>query len=117
MSDFLEDGLRQKEVTLQTLSNLAAVQQRNQLIAQQERSRAEMERQTQALQEQNRLEKDRAQIEAQRLRIEQQRLDAEKADRELRRLQGEQVRQLRNLMAELDSEVAGFRRRHLGAKP
>lgn len=116
MSTSLENNLRESEVTLQTLGNLAAVQQRNRLIAEQERSRAEMERQTQALQEQNRIEKNRARLEQQRLQIEKQRLDAEKADRELRRLQGEQVRQLRNLMAELDSEVAGFRRRHLGAK-
>ena len=98
------------------LSNAAAMQQRNKLIAAQEETRAEMERQTQALQEQNRIEEDRARLERQRLQIEQQRLDAEKADRELRRLQGEQVRQLRNLMAEVDSEVAGFRRRHLGGK-
>jgi hypothetical protein len=113
MNDAIEEGLRNRQATLDTLGNLAAIQQRNQLIAQQQQARAEMERHTQALQEQNRIEQDRARTEAQRLEIERSRLRAEEADRELRRLQAEQVRQLRNLMADLDADLTRFRQAHL----
>lgn len=115
MSNPFEQGLRDNAATLQALSNAAAIQQRNQLIAAQESARAEMERQRQALEAQNRIEQDRARIEKQRLEIERQRLDAENAERELRRLQAEQIKQLRNLMAGLDADLTRFRRQHLEA--
>ena len=47
MSNPFEDGLRDNAAQLQMLSNAAAMQQRNKLIAAQEETRAEMERQTQ----------------------------------------------------------------------
>jgi uncharacterized membrane protein YccC len=113
MSDTIEEGLREKQATLETFGAMAAMQQRSRLIAQQQETRAEMERHTRALQEQNRIEQDRARTEGQRLEIERSRLRAEEADRELRRLQAEQVRQLRNLMADLDADLTRFRQAHL----
>jgi hypothetical protein len=115
MSNPFEQSLKENEVTLQTASNVAAIQQRNHLIAEQKATRAEMERQRHALEAQNRIEKDRARTEKQRLEIERQRLDAENAERELRRLQTDQIKQLRNLIAGLDADLTRFRRQHLEA--
>ena len=40
MNDAIEEGLRNRQATLDTLGNLAAIQQRNQLLAQQQQARA-----------------------------------------------------------------------------
>lgn len=113
LGDAIEDSLRERGATLATFGGLAAMQQRSQLIANQQKAHEEMQRHTKALQDQNRIERDRAKTEAQRLEIEQRRLKADEAERELRRLQAEQVRQLRNLMADLDTDVAQFRKVNL----
>jgi len=56
---------------------------------------------------------DRTRIEQQRLDIERQRLAAEDADREMRRQQAEQVRELRNLMADASISLERIRRTRL----
>ncbi len=82
------------------MGHMAAISQRNQQIAQQKEQAEAIRKQTAELEKANRIEADRTKIEQQRLVIEQQRLKAEDADREMRRHQAEQVKQLRNLMAD-----------------
>jgi hypothetical protein len=104
MSD-LQDSFNENDGMLNTMGHMAAISQRNQQIAQQKEQASAIRAQTAALEKANRNEADRneadrSKIEQQRLVIEQQRLKAEDADREMRRQQAEQVKQLRNLMAD-----------------
>lgn len=82
------------------MGHMAAISQRNQQIAQQKEQAEAIRKQTAELEKANRIEADRAQIERQRLAIEQQRLEADELEREMRKQQAEQVRQLRNLMVD-----------------
>ena len=99
MSD-IQDSVNQNDGMLNTMGHMAAISQRNQQIAQAKEQASAIRAQTAALEAANRNEADRTKIEQQRLKIEQQRLKAEDADREMRRQQAEQVKQLRNLMAD-----------------
>jgi hypothetical protein len=99
MSD-IQDSFNQNDGMLNAMGHMAAINQRNQQIAQAKDQAAAIRKQTAALEAANRNEADRTKIEQQRLKIEQQRLKAEDADREMRRQQAEQVKQLRNLMAD-----------------
>jgi len=96
----MQDSFNQNDGLLNAIGHMAAISQRDRLIAEQ-RSQAEATRkQTAALEAANRLEADRTKIEQQRLKIEQQRLKAEEAERNLRRQEAEQVKELRNLLAD-----------------
>ena len=99
MSD-LQDAFNQNNGLNNALGNLAAINQRNQQIAQQKEQAEAIRAQTAALEAANRNEADRTNIEKQRLKVEKQRLKAEETDREMRRQQAEQVKLLRNLMAD-----------------
>jgi hypothetical protein len=99
MSDFhdffenLDDQLHLKEghARHELLGDITSIAQRNkQLAAQKE--------QLEALKEQ-------AKIAKQRLEIEKKRLAAEEAEREYRRQQEEQIKQLRNLLADSVSDL------------
>ena len=103
----MQDSFNENDGLLNAMGHMAAISQRNQQIAQQKEHAAAIRKQTAELEKANRIEADRTKIEAdrtkieqQRLVIEQQRLKAEDADREMRRHQAEQVKQLRNLMAD-----------------
>jgi hypothetical protein len=96
----LQDSFNENDGMLNTMGHMAAISQRNQQIAQQKDQAEAIRKQTAELEKANRIEADRTKIEQQRLVIEQQRLKAEDADREMRRHQAEQVKQLRNLMAD-----------------
>lgn len=96
----LQDSFNENDGMLNTMGHMAAINQRNQQIAQQKEQAAAIRAQTAALEKQNRLEADRAQIERQRLEIERKRLEAEELERRMQREQAEQVKQLRNLMAD-----------------
>ena len=100
----MQDSFNENDGLLNAMGHMAAISQRNQQIAQQKEHAEAIRKQTAQLEKANRIEADRTKIEQQRLVIEQQRLKAEDADREMRRQQAEQVKQLRNLMA--DSFVA-----------
>lgn len=113
MSDFVNDWMEEHQGQTNALGHLAAINQRNQSIAQQRELVAAFRSQAVALESQNRIDQDRAEIERQRLEIEQQRFAADEADRELRRQQTEQLKQLRNLMADTSSRLAQFRKRYL----
>lgn len=95
-----QDSFNENDGVLNAMGHMAAISQRNQQIAQQKEHAAAIRKQTAQLEKANRIEADRTKIEQQRLVIEQQRLKAEDADREMRRYQAEQVKQLRNLMAD-----------------
>jgi len=95
-----QDSFNENDGVLNAMGHMAAISQRNQQIAQQKEHAAAIRKQTAELEKANRIEADRTKIEQQRLVIEQQRLKAEDADREMRRHQAEQVKQLRNLMAD-----------------
>ena len=90
MSDFYEN-MNESHGALDAVGNIAAISQRNNLLAAQKK-------QLEALKEQ-------AKIEKQRLKIEQKRLAAEEAEREYRRQQDEQIKQLRNLLADSLSDL------------
>ena len=80
------------------VGNMVGISQRhNQLAAQ--------KKQLEALKEQAKIDKSRAHIENQRLEIEKKRLAAEEAEREYRHQQDEQIKQLRNLLADSLSDL------------
>ncbi len=95
-----QDSFNENDGMLNTMGHMAAISQRNSLIAEQKAQAEAIRKQTAALEAANRLEADRTKIERQRLEIEQQRLKAEQAEREMRRQEAEQVKQLRNLLAD-----------------
>lgn len=96
----MQDSFNENDGLLNAMGHMAAISQRNQQIAQQKEQAEAIRKQTAELEKANRIEADRTKIEQQRLVIEQQRLKAEDADREMRRQEAEQVKQLRNLMAD-----------------
>ena len=96
----MQDSFNENDGLLNAMGHMAAISQRNQQIAQQKEHAAAIRKQTAELEKANRIEADRAQIERQRLAIEQQRLEADELEREMRKQQAEQVRQLRNLMVD-----------------
>ena len=87
-------------------AQLAAIIDRKRQIKEQRQLADELRKQTAALEKQNT-------VETQRLNIEKQRLKAEDADRELREKQAEQVKDLRNLLADASVRLKRFRKRHL----
>ena len=87
-------------------AQLAAINDRKRQIKEQRQLADELRKQTAALEKQNT-------VETQRLNIEKQRLKAEDADRELREKQAEQVKDLRNLLADASVRLKRFRKRHL----
>jgi hypothetical protein len=96
----MQDSFNENDGLLNAMGHMAAISQRNQQIAQQKEQAEAIRKQTAELEKANRIEADRAQIERQRLAIEQQRLEADEVEREMRKQQAEQVRQLRNLMVD-----------------
>ena len=96
----MQDSFEENDGMLNAMGHMAAISQRNRQIAQQKEQAEAIRKQTAELEKANRIEADRTKIEQQRLVIEQQRLKVEDADREMRRHQAEQVKQLRNLMAD-----------------
>lgn len=109
----VNEWMEEHQGQINALGHLAAINQRNRQIEQQREHASVLRQQTAALERQSRIESDRARIEQQRLEIEQQRLAAEEADREMRRQQAEQVKELRNLIADATVSLARFRKRHL----
>ena len=109
----LNEWMEEHRGQMNTLGHLAAINQRNKQIEQQREQAAALRAQTDAMERQNRIEQDRARIEQQRLDIERQRLAAEAADREMRRQQAEQVKALRNLIADATVSLTRFRKLHL----
>ena len=109
----INEWMEEHQGQMNTLGHLAAINQRNRQIEQQKEQAAALRAQTAALERQSRIEQDRARIEQQRLDIERQRLAAEDADREMRRQQAEQVKELRNLIADAAVSLGRFRKRHL----
>jgi hypothetical protein len=104
MSDF-QDAFNRNNGQLNAMGHLAAINQRNQQIAQQKEQAASMREQTAALEKQNKIEADRSKTEQRRLEIEERRERADIAEREMRRQQEEQLKQLRNLIADSDADL------------
>jgi hypothetical protein len=94
------DSFEENDGLHNALGHMAAISQRNNQIAQQKEHAEAIRKQTAELEKANRIEADRNKIEQQRLQIEKQRQKAADADREMHRQQAEQVKQLRNLMAD-----------------
>ena len=99
MSD-LFDGLNQNAGVINYYAQVTALHQRRDQIKQQAIHTEAIQQQTRELEKNNQIEKDRAEIERQRLMLEKRRAQAEESEREQRRLQSEQVRQIRVLMAD-----------------
>lgn len=135
MSNFnFNEWLEEHQGQVNWHSQLAAVVQRNQQIKLQEgqatalrqqtvameQQKLALQQQTAALEKQNRIEQNRARFEQQRLHIESQRLDleskrlaADEADREMRRQRTEQLKEMRNLIAETKVSLVRFRKQNL----
>lgn len=94
------------------LGHLVAMEQRDVQIAQQKEHAEAIREQTYALEKANQIEADRAKIEKQRLEIERLRLESEKAERNMKLHRDEQIRQLRNLMADSFDQLAHLRAAH-----
>ena len=106
MSDF-NDMLNENDGAINAYAQIGAIAQRRDLIEKQklqtlaiQSQTRELESQTRELQKSNRIEQDRANIENQRLSIESQRAQAEASERKHRRLQADQLKQVRVLMAD-----------------
>jgi hypothetical protein len=99
MSDFRET-LNDNAGYVNFYASMAAVHQRQALMKQQGLQTEALQAQIRELEKQNRIEEDRAELEKQRLEIEEQRAEAEASEREQRRLQAEQIKQVRLLMAD-----------------
>lgn len=97
MSDF-QETLNENAGSVNFYSQWAAVHQRSELIKQSGLQREALQAQTRELEKQTRIQQDRAELEKQRLKIEKQRVEAEASEREQRRLQAEQIKQVRMLM-------------------
>jgi len=110
MANNLHEWMDEHQGQVEYLGHLAAFSQRKLQIAQQQEQATALRQQTAALEKQNRIEQDRVQIEQQRLDIERKRLAAEDAEREMLKQQAEQVRELRNLMAEASVSLARLRK-------
>ncbi len=109
----INEWMEEHQGQVNALGHLAAINQRSRQIEQQKEQAAALRAQTAVLEKQSRIEQDRARIEQQRLDIERQRLAAEEAEREMRRQQAEQVKELRNLIADVTVSLSRFRKRHL----
>ena len=101
-------------------SQLAAINQRNRLIEQQQeqsdvlrKQKDALDQQTVALHRQNQIEQKRSKIEEQRLNIERQRLAAEEAERKLRQQRAERLRQLRCTIADTAVSLERFKKKFL----
>ena len=82
------------------VAQMAAVQQRRDLIEKQRQHTQALALQTKLIEQQNRIEQNRAELEEQRLEIEKKRAEAEASERKQRQLQAEQIKQVRLLMAD-----------------
>lgn len=108
----IQDSFNENDGMLNAMGHMAAISQRNRQIAQQREQADAIRKQTAQLEKANRIEEDRAKIERQRLKIEQQRLKAEDAEREMRRQQAEQVKELRNLLADSFDLLGTLQKNH-----
>ncbi|MEI8285343.1 MAG: hypothetical protein WCG52_10170 [bacterium] len=106
MNEWFEDHQGQ----VNGLSQFAAIQQRNRLIAQQRENATALRQQTAALEKQNKIETERSQIEQQRLELERQRAEAEQSERNLQKAQAEHLKDLRNLMADISIGLSRIRK-------
>ena len=110
VSDFRE-AFNENDGVKNAMGHLAAIGQRNQQIAQHKEQAAAIRAQTAVLEQQAKSEADRAKIKQSRLEIEQQRLRADEAERQMRRQQEEQLKQLRNLIADTDTDLEGLEKK------
>jgi len=99
MSDFL-DNLNENSGAINVYAQYGALRQRSDLLARQREQTAAIQEQTRQLEKQASIERDRTSLEKQRLAIEQKRLVAEESEREHRRLEAEQIKQARVIMAD-----------------
>lgn len=106
LSEWFEDHQGQ----VNAFSQIAAIKQRNRLIDQQRENAAALRQQTAALEKQNQIENERAKIEQQRLELEKQRAQAEQSERELKKVQAENLKDLRNLMADISMSLNRIKR-------
>ena len=96
----IPDEFNENHGMMDAMGNMAAISQRNRMLEQQREQAKAIQLQTAALEAQNRIEQDRAKIEQQRFELERQRLEAEELDRSMRLGQAEQIKQVRNLLAD-----------------
>lgn len=108
----IQDYFNQNNGAVNAIGHLAAVEQRDLQIAQQKEHAEAIRKQTAELEKANQIEADRAKIEKQRLEIEHLRLESEKAERNMKLHRDEQIRQLRNLMADSFDQLAHLRAAH-----
>ena len=94
--DNIRDEFNHNDGLMNAVGHLGALQQRDKLLAQQKK-----------LAEQA---KKSAAVEQDRLQLEKKRYAAEEAEREMRRIQEQQVKELRNFMADSISELQALKK-------
>jgi hypothetical protein len=89
----LNEYLNENDGAANAMGHMVAMRQRSEQIERQKQHLVAIRSQTEQLEKAN-------EIEANRAEIERQRLYAEEADREMRKQEAEQLKQLRNMMAD-----------------
>ena len=94
--DKLKGEMNHSDGMLNALGHLGAISQRNKMLAQQQKLADQA--------------KKSAAIEQDRLQLEKKRFEAEEAEREMRRTQELQIKELRNFMADSISELQALKK-------
>ena len=94
--DKLKGEMNHSDGMLNALGHLEAISQRNKMLAQQQKLADQA--------------KKSAAIEQDRLQLEKKRFEAEEAEREMRRIQELQIKELRNFMADSISELQALKK-------
>ena len=94
--DHLKEGMNESDGLLNAMGHLGAINQRNKMLAQQQKLADQA--------------KKSAAVEKDRLKLEQKRFAAEEAEREMRRIQEQQIKELRNFMADSISELQALKK-------
>jgi hypothetical protein len=94
--DGVKDEMNESDGLLNAMGHLGALQQRNKMLAQQQKLADQA--------------KKSAAVEKDRLELEKKRFEAEEAEREMRRIQEQQIKELRNFMADSISELQALKK-------
>jgi protein required for attachment to host cells len=94
--DGVKDEMNEADGLFNAMGHIGAIKQRGMMMAQQQRLADQA--------------KKSAAVEKDRLKLEQKRFEAEEAEREMRRIQEQQIKELRNFMADSISELQALKK-------
>jgi hypothetical protein len=94
--DNLKEGMNESDGLLNAMGHLGAINQRNKMLAQQQKLADQA--------------KKSAAVEQDRLQLEKKRYAAEEAEREMLKIEKQQIKELRNFMADSISELQALKK-------